>query len=196
MAATGWVTRQVPNPSQKIWPLPDRQSVCIHCLSVAVKELRLKKRIVWNHRVQLRERSYAKSTGSGSVKTALHCCDIFGKVTARKYKQITSLLTEKQAYQREEAQCMSIRTINSAHDFRTSTQGQIARWGEEVWGSTSQLWEKNIHSVTYKPQNTPLLGSVCSNVSRGTVPGQDTQDCDYWSSPSAENRHSSHGLKQ
>lgn len=41
--ATGRVTHQLPNLSQKIWPLPDRQSVCIRCLSVAAKQLKVKK---------------------------------------------------------------------------------------------------------------------------------------------------------
>lgn len=46
--ATGRVTRQLPNLSQKIWPLPDRQSMCICCLSVAVKQPKVKKELCEN----------------------------------------------------------------------------------------------------------------------------------------------------
>lgn len=46
--ATGRVTRQLPNLSQKIWPLPDRQSMCICCLSVAVKLPKVKKELCEN----------------------------------------------------------------------------------------------------------------------------------------------------
>jgi len=41
--ATGRVTRQLPNLSQKIWPLPDRQSMRVRCRSVAVEQLKVKK---------------------------------------------------------------------------------------------------------------------------------------------------------
>lgn len=46
--ATGRVTRQLPNLSQKIWPLPDRQSMCICCLSEAVKQSKVKKELCEN----------------------------------------------------------------------------------------------------------------------------------------------------
>lgn len=41
--ATGRVTRQLPNLSQKIWPLLDRQRMRIRCLSVAAKQFKVKK---------------------------------------------------------------------------------------------------------------------------------------------------------
>lgn len=66
-----------------------------------------------------------KSTSLVSVKTALHFCDIFGKEMGCKYKQITSLLTEKQAPQREEAHRVFIRATDSTQDLRTGMQGQI-----------------------------------------------------------------------
>lgn len=46
--ATGRVTCQLPNLSQKIWPLPDRQSMRICCLSEAVKQPKVRKELCEN----------------------------------------------------------------------------------------------------------------------------------------------------